>query len=291
MLQLLRRLYRRLPVVREFRACLAASQRLARDQRRLLNLRASEYEERLLAGPRYADPKALGRYERQVFSQCGEDGIIAEIFRRIGTGSRRFLEIGVGDGLQNNTAFLLMQGWSGHWIDADSEGIRSCLGTFRQQLQEGRLHVRQAFLTAENVGEVVDSLGVEDDLDLFSLDVDQNTFWIWKALQKLRPRVAVVEYNPHIPPDVDWKVAYEAEATWDGTSHFGASLKALENLAGERGLRLVGCTLAGFNAFFVREDLCADRFEEPFNSEHHYEPFRPFLVRRAGHRAGWGEAG
>jgi hypothetical protein len=53
----------------------------------------------------------------KVYSQCDEDGIIQEIFRRIGTDNRRFIEIGCGDGSENCTAYLLHQGWSGLWID------------------------------------------------------------------------------------------------------------------------------------------------------------------------------
>src|SRR5262245_56964465 len=72
----------------------------------------------LLRQGKYADPKHLARHESQVYSQNGEDGIIQEIFRRIGTESRLFIEIGTGDGLECNTTFLLAQGWRGIWVEA-----------------------------------------------------------------------------------------------------------------------------------------------------------------------------
>src|SRR4051812_4954091 len=50
-------------------------------------------------------PGSMAPFEFAVYSQNGEDGILQEIFRRIGTTSRRLVEIGCGDGLQNNTAF------------------------------------------------------------------------------------------------------------------------------------------------------------------------------------------
>ncbi len=40
----------------------------------------------------------------------------------------------------------------------------------------------------------------------------------------------------------------------------GASLKALERLGRTKGYCLVGCNYTGVTAFFVREDLAADRF-------------------------------
>ncbi|MGD1074328.1 MAG: hypothetical protein ABSB15_29845, partial [Bryobacteraceae bacterium] len=61
--------------------------------------------------PRYDDPRRLTRYGYKAFSESDEDGIIAEIFRRIGTENRVFFEFGVGDGLANNTLNLLLGGW------------------------------------------------------------------------------------------------------------------------------------------------------------------------------------
>src|SRR6516164_6980128 len=55
-----------------------------------------------LAKPRNADPKRLLRYGFKVYSQCDEDGIIQEIFRRIGTGNRVFVEFGVETGVECN---------------------------------------------------------------------------------------------------------------------------------------------------------------------------------------------
>jgi hypothetical protein len=43
------------------------------------------------------------RHGHKVFSQGDEDGIIAEIFSRVGTDPKYFLEIGVGNGWENNT--------------------------------------------------------------------------------------------------------------------------------------------------------------------------------------------
>ena len=52
---------------------------------KLAQIQQHQYLMNLLAQPRYADPKRLHRHELQVFSQNGEDGVLMEIFRRIGT--------------------------------------------------------------------------------------------------------------------------------------------------------------------------------------------------------------
>ena len=63
----------------------------------------------ILEQPRYKDDKRLLKYGFKAYSQCDEDGIIQEIFQRIGVTNKTFLEIGVGDGLENNTLFLLFK--------------------------------------------------------------------------------------------------------------------------------------------------------------------------------------
>jgi hypothetical protein len=61
---------------------------------------------------------------------------------------------------------------------------------------------------------------------------------------------------------------------WDGTSYYGASLKALESLASQKGCDLVGCLLSVINAFFVKRDLVENKCCAPFTSENHFEPPR-----------------
>src|SRR5665213_2296534 len=83
----------------------------------------------LLSGdPRYADARRLHRYAFTVNSAGGEDGLIQEIFRRIGVMSRVFVEVGVGDGTENNTAFLLSTGWTGFWIDGNDAVLQTLSG-------------------------------------------------------------------------------------------------------------------------------------------------------------------
>jgi hypothetical protein len=231
--------------------------------------------------PRYSDPLRLLRYAFPVCSQNGEDGIISEIFRRIGTGDRTFAEVGVGDGTQNNTAFLLSQGWTGFWIDGDStfrETLAKAVG-----LEDGCLKSTVSFVSKENVVEIFNALGVPEEFDLLSLDIDQNTYYVWEALTGFRPRAVVIEYNAAIPPDIEWRVKYDSKRTWDGSHNFGASLKALEVLGRHLGYSLVGCEFCGVNAFFVRDDLVADKFAAPFTSENHYEPPRNFLMHQRSH--------
>lgn len=277
------KVYRRIPILRE----LCQIRELLGECNTLLNrlntadtIRMRDFD--LPNHPRYGDPQRLVGYHTQVCSQDGEDGIIQEIFRRIGVTTREFVEIGVGSGDENNTAYLLSQGWTGYWIDGSSEFVRTLAA--RDDLPKDALRYLVSFVTAENVGSLFKQLGVPKEFDLLSLDIDQNTYYAWESLAAYQPRVVVIEYNAALPADVDWKVPYHAERTWDGTQNFGASLKAFELLGRKLGYSLVGCDLIGVNAFFVRRDLASNRFSEPFTAENHYEPPRYPLQGRRSHR-------
>ncbi len=237
----------------------------------------------LLSSNRYSDPKKLNRYEGQVFSQNGEDGILAEIFSRIGPTNKIFVEFGAGDGTENNSAYLLLKGWSGYWFDGDKKNIDSIRDKCGEIILNKRLIVSEEFFTRESAQNIFERHTVPVEFDLLSIDIDRNTSWIWRALRAFRPRVCVVEYNASIPPQDDWEISYEADASWDGTLVFGASLFALERIGRDFGYSLVGCDLSGTNTFFIRKDLVADLFSEPFTALHHYEPPRLFSHRTWGH--------
>ena len=76
--------------------------------RSMVKLYAWDLRKKILSEPRYVEKKRLQRFGFKVHSQNEEDGIIQEIFRRIGVTNKKFIEIGVGDGLENNTLFLLL---------------------------------------------------------------------------------------------------------------------------------------------------------------------------------------
>jgi hypothetical protein len=271
-------LYRRLPVLREL---IALRESLAEVRSQIAAARIAEIvrlDLELAQHSRYGDPLRLPRYALQINSQNGEDGIIHEIFRRIGTSNRIFAEVGVGDGAENNTAFLLSQGWSGFWIDAEDHFIQPLE---RQPTAQRNVRWLVSPVHRENIAELFQRLKVPREFDLLSLDIDQNTYYAWEGLRDYRPRAVVVEYNAALPADVDWKVAYDPQRRWDDTQNFGASLKAFELLGRQLGYSLVGCEFIGSNAFFVRNDLVGTHFAAPFTSENHHEPPRyPFSDRR-----------
>jgi hypothetical protein len=232
------------------------------------------HRESLLSSERNRDPKRLLAHGFRGYSQHDEDGMIQEIFKRIGMTNQVFVEFGVGDGTENNTVYLLLSGWRGLWIDGSDANSAAIRGRFSSFIQDGPLKFVQGFVDRDSINGMIEKAGHSGEIDLLSIDIDGNDYWVWEVISVVKPRVIVIEYNSVFRPPVAVVAEYNRNFVWDGTSYYGASLQALEGLGSRKGYALVGCSLSGINAFFVRQDLVGDKFCAPFTAENHFEPPR-----------------
>lgn len=227
----------------------------------------------------------LRAYERSVFSQNGEDGIIKEIFRRIGTRHRFFVEFGVETGVECNSARLVREeNWSGVFLEPVPE-----LCTQLQQNYSAWPGVRcqQTAVTSRNIEDLLAAHQVPVDFDLLSIDIDGNDYWVWKAIERWQPRLVVIEYNAIFPPPVRWVMKENVEHRWDGTNYYGASLTSLTLLAREKGYTLIATDSRGVNAFFIRSELLRPDLFLDTALHYHYSPFKHPLCPN-GHPQGNG---
>src|SRR5262245_37801586 len=140
-------------------------------EKKLQILLALGYRDRLRAG-QAALP--LSEVEFRTFSQNGEDGILQYIFAVIGTHSRRAVEICAGDGIECNTANLIINhGWRGLLVDGQKDLVRK--GT-RLYAMLADTFIRpptfvHAWITADNVNQVIQGSGFAGELDLSSPDL------------------------------------------------------------------------------------------------------------------------
>lgn len=247
-----------------------------------------DYISSKLNNEKYTNQKRLSRFYRSVYSQYGEDGIISEIFRRIGTTNLTFVEFGV-HGFDNNTTFLLHKKWKGLWI----EGNRLSFEQLSQRIGDydlDNLKLREAFITVENFERILSEERIPEELDLLSIDIDGNDYYVLESLTEFKPRVIIIiEYNATFGATEDIVIEYDPLFQWQGDSYFGASLSAIVRIAKQKGYSLVCCDFSGSNAFLVRDDLLGDMFLEPYTAENHYEPPRYFIVSPSGHSLGFGK--
>jgi hypothetical protein len=190
--------------------------------------------------------KLTKEHEKKVYSQNGEDGIIETIFEEIGVNSMRFLEIGIEDGKECNTRNLVEDyGWVGTMVEGNKREARKAYSLFRGE----NVSIVSKIVTPENINQLICS-----DLDLLSIDVDGDDYWIWKAV-KYSPRVVIIEYNstygnkPITQPYLG-KMRTEKHPDW---LYHGAGLNALITLGKAKGYNLVYAN--GINAFFVYEPI------------------------------------
>lgn len=228
---------------------------------------------------KYNSPKNLIPYGYKIYSQCDEDGIISEIFNRIGKTNRQFVEFGVGNGLENNTLALLLQDWRGLWIESSKKHVRKIHKSFKDTIQNGSLAVINEYVTKDNINSIIASVIKDQEIDLLAVDIDGNDYHIISEIKCVSPRVIVMEYNAKFPPPVQFCMEYNPRYKWCGDDGFGASIKFLELNLALKNYVLVGCSISGCNAFFIRKDLIGDQFQGPFTSEHHYEPPRYYLTK------------
>lgn len=201
--------------------------------------------------------RSLDEVEFKVFSQWGDDGIIQYLIHHIDIPEKTFVEFGVENYTESNTRFLLMNNnWSGFIMDGSEnhiDYIRKDSIYWKYDLQ-----CKAAFITAENVNDLIASAGFGPELGILHIDIDGNDYWVWKAVHVVNPVIVIVEYNSIFGPEKTWTVPYAAD--YHRTSYhysnlmFGASVQAFCDLAEEKGYAFVGCNSAGNNAYFVRKD-------------------------------------
>ena len=232
------------------------------------------HRDSLLSSERNRDSKRLLVYGFRGYSQHDEDGMLQEIFQRIGVTNRIFVEFGVGDGTENNTLYLMLSGWTGLWIDGSDTNAASIRRQFSPMLQNKQLAFVHGFVDRETINNTIRKANCSGEIDLLSIDIDGNDYWVWEAIAIIQPRAVVIEYNAVFRPPLALVAEYDKDFVWNGTSYYGASLNALESLGLRKGYALVGCSLSGINAFFVRHDLVQGKFCAPFTAENHFEPPR-----------------
>jgi len=233
--------------------------------RRALSRDDGHEAERLLLGRVLAGqlrtverPDCLSKVEFSVFSQFGDDGIIQWLVQRLAPRSEVFVEFGVADYREANTRFLLMNdNWTGLVLDSAKSNIDS----IRRDDISWKYDLRSfcAFVTAENVNDLISAQGIQGDIGLLHIDVDGNDYWIWKSVSVVRPDLVILEYNSVFGVDraitIPYDPSFERTRAHFSTLYAGASLLAMCELSAEKGYDFVGSNSAGNNAYFVRRDL------------------------------------
>lgn len=213
---------------------------------------------------------SLKPYEQNIRSQNGEDGVVAEIFNRIGTESHYCVELGAWDGerLSNVWNLWCNQGWKALLIEGDAGRYEK----LKERIQPfPGVTAWNAYVTPQgerSLAAIFEQAGLPRRLDLLSIDIDGDDYWLLKFLSGYTPRVVIIEFNPTIPAEVEM-VQHEGR-------YFGASAKSLVALGHEKGYQLAHVTAT--NVILVHnQDFPKLRMPEP-KVEDFREVFAPIYV-------------
>ncbi|MEQ9362913.1 MAG: hypothetical protein RIF32_01640 [Leptospirales bacterium] len=213
----------------------------------------------------------LREAEFSCFSQNFEDGNLFYLFSLIGETNRTSIEICAGDGIESNSANLILNhGWRALLIDGSAEQVERGKKFFAASpastLQPPVF--ASHWITRDNINETIGRYGFEGEIDLFVLDIDGNDYYVWEALSQVNPRVVMLEFNSVWPAKARKVIPYAEDFVFEANPGYwlhycGASLGAFQALAQKKGYRLVGIeSKYGYNAYFMRNDVGADIFPE-----------------------------
>jgi hypothetical protein len=220
------------------------------------------------------DPKryheSMNDFGFRCFSQFEEDGLLLFVFAAIGFASRKVVEICAGDATEcMATNLIFNHEFDGLLFDSNRNNVLRGQRFFHSRVGTSLFppRFRQAWITAENVNQLLEQNGFVGEIDLLSLDIDGNDYWVWKSIAAIRPRVCILETNPVVPTDLSLAIPYDPEFRYSekppaGEEFWGASLRAMKSLCDEKGYRLIGSHRFGFNVMFMRSDVGVGIFPE-----------------------------
>ncbi len=212
-------------------------------------------------GARDIDLTRPDTWEFSGFSQNGEDGILDILRKRLNSRNRYFIEIGAADGIENNSAWLVVaEKYNGIMIEGNSELVerarRSVIG-----LSIGA-ECHQMFVTIDTV-QNIKKLSLYANPDIISLDIDGNDYYIAEEIFKVgfRPKIFVVEYNSVYGPDqsitIEYKPDFVFTSAHDTHLYYGVSISGWRNFFEKHNYHFVTVDQNGVNAFFV-DPCCFD---------------------------------
>jgi hypothetical protein len=152
--------------------------------------------------------------EKKVYSQHGEDGIIEFMASHLKNPTKTFLEIGYGNGTQNNSLNLSKNhNWTGVGVDLKEQAAKPPKG----------VRIIQKIITLDSVDELLEQSG--KDIDFYSVDIDSIDYWLTKHTKN---------FNKHYI--------------------CGASVAAWRAFWKHRGYEFLTVDASGINAFFYKPE-------------------------------------
>lgn len=183
-----------------------------------------------------------------VYSQSGEDGILAKILSTLPETDRWCVEFGAWDGqyMSNTCKLIEKDGYSAVLIEGDSGRCEQLGRRFGANKNVYPVNAFVGFTRADGLDSILAKTPIPKNFDFLSIDIDGNDYHVWEAVADYTPKVVCIEFNPSMATPVEF-----VQEPNPSTNH-GSSLLSLVLLGRKKGYELVCVTVT--NALFVRSE-------------------------------------
>jgi hypothetical protein len=187
----------------------------------------------------------LSAFARNITSQYGEDGVIEKVLEVIGESDKWCVEFGSWDGRRCSNTFHLIdqKGYSAVLIEGNPKRFKDLLATFQNNGKVVPVNAYVGLGPDDSLDSILSRTDLPPNFDLLSIDIDGNDYHVWETLTGYRPKAVVIEFNPTIPPSVEFVQPADPRLCQ------GSSLLSIAKLGRTKGYELV-CVTSG-NAVFV----------------------------------------
>jgi len=192
-----------------------------------------------------------------IFTKDNEDGLLLNIFTKIGITNKYFIDIGSNDCINSNCANLSFHhNWSGTFIDGNSNILNRGKYIYQQYFKTiaNKFSFIQEIVTTQNINNILNSANCPQQPDLLCIDLDGNDYHIWNAIDVISPRVVLAEVQVE-KGNTEFVPLYSTHfELYEDNLPKGASPLSMVQLGNKKGYQLVAANYGGYNLFFVRED-------------------------------------
>jgi len=188
------------------------------------------------------------KYNKNIYSSQGEDGIIEELLNRLNIKSGWVCEFGAWDGIKCSNTFNLIKSnnFKGIYIEGDKIKFNDLVKT---ALLYKNIIPMNEFVSPENNLNSLDNILARTDIpknfDILSIDVDSYDYQIWKSLQVYKPKIVIVEINSSVMTNNELHIHEE-------NKYQGTGFRPMFKLGIEKGYKFV---LHTGNMIFIQNEL------------------------------------
>jgi hypothetical protein len=187
-------------------------------------------------------------HAKRVTSKAGEEGILEQALEVVGESDGWCVEFGAHDGRSwsNTYSLITERRFRAVLIEPDARRFAQLRETYAGNDRVHAIKQSVGFRPDDGLDAILSRTPIPTGFDVLSIDIDGNDYHAWKAIERYRPKLVVIEFNPTIPTAVEFVQVLDPRL-----SH-GSSLRSVVALGRDKGYELVAVT--DENAVFVRSD-------------------------------------